>query len=39
MIGGLKPTGQGAELQFSGWIIQQAQQKFKNKLYAVIGTA
>ena len=39
MIARLKPTGEGAGLQFPGWIIRQAQRKFENKWNEVIGAA
>ena len=39
MIGRLKPTGEGAGLQFPGWIIRRAQRRFEDKLYKVIGAA
>ena len=39
MIGRLKPTDEGAGLQFPGWIIQWAHQRFENKQYEIIGSA
>ena len=39
MLGRLKPTGEGAGLQFPGWFIRRAQRKFENIQYEVIGAA
>ena len=39
MIRQLKPTREGAGLQFSGWIARQAQGRFKNNWYEMIGVS
>ena len=39
LIGRLKATGEGAGLQFTGWIIRRAQRIFKNKRHEVIDSA
>ena len=39
MIAKLKPTVEGAGLQFPGCIMLQVQQRCKNKLYEMIDMA
>ena len=39
MIRRLKPTDEGAGLQFPGWIIRWAHRRFENKQYEIIGSA